>query len=214
MPSLPDGGSQVRAIALGIEIRGSLVIRAAGEQQLDRLGMRLLGGPHQGRGAAQLFLRVHVGLLIDEDLDGVHVAVARREHQRGFPVGAGLIYVRAGLQQLLDHGRVSVGAGQAQRRRAIAIRLLHVRAGGDQEVGDVQVIAVGRPLDGGGSIGLRQVHVRLLLDQRLHGGFVALHGRIRDGTVGGVQNREINRGNQYYGTSCHGVPDAHRVVSW
>ena len=126
--------------------------------------MRLIGGPHQRCSATNLLFRVHVGLLIDQDLDRVGIAVTRGEHQRSLAVRAKLVGIRAGLQQVLDHGCVSVNAGQAQRRGSVAIGLLHVRPAGDQQIGDVHVIAVGGPLDGRGSVGLRQVHVGLLLD--------------------------------------------------
>jgi hypothetical protein len=74
--------------------------------------MYLLSRPHQGRGTAQLLFRVHVGFVVDQDLDRVHVAVARREHDRRLLIRIALIYIRPGGEQFPDHGSAAVDAGQ------------------------------------------------------------------------------------------------------
>ena len=160
------------------------------DQQFHRLRMRLVGGPHQSRGSAQLVLGIHVGMLIQQHSDGVQIARARHQHQRRLAFRPELIRVGAGLQQLLDHRRASVQRRQIQRRGALAIGQLDVRAGRDQHVGHFQIVAISRPLDRRRAIRLRGVHIGFLLHQRLHRRPIAVHGRIGYRTVARRESAE------------------------
>ena len=91
------------------------------EQELDRSGMPLIGGPHQRRGASQRFLRVDLRAAVEQHLHRRHVAGARRHHQRRLSPRQRLVRIRARLQQALDDRRVAVQAGQRERREALAV---------------------------------------------------------------------------------------------
>src|SRR6185295_20278874 len=62
---------------------GDLQIGALGGQRADDVGASVGGGDHQRRFAFDLFLRVDVGAVREQCLDGIGGPRLRREHQRG-----------------------------------------------------------------------------------------------------------------------------------
>ena len=143
--------------------------------------MAFVGGPHQRRGSAQGFLRVHVGAVVEQHLHRLDVAGARRHHQR-----------RPAERQLLvrDRRRRSISAamiaaspftlashsGVAPSRFA-ALAFAPARISRSDHL---LVAAVHRPVQRRRAVGLRRIHVGVLRHQRAHGRLVAAHGRVGD----------------------------------
>ncbi len=167
MQTLRYGIGQIVARVAGIDFGHRVDAGSTLDQQLHRVGVRLLGGPHQSRGSAQLVLGVHVGVIIQKQFEGVQIARARYQHQRSFAFRAELIGIGAGLQQLPDHRRASMQGRQIQRRGAFTIPELDVRPSRDQHIRHFQIVAIHGPLDRCGAVGLRRIDVGFLFHQSL-----------------------------------------------
>ena len=143
--------------------------------------------PHQRGLALVVLLRVYIGSMVQQNLDGVRVASAGGGHQHGLTVlrrqGLG---IRAGLEQRFDHRRVAQSRGFGERRRAIAIRGLRIGSGLQQQFDSVQIVPMSRPMQRSSAVRLRRVHVGVLLYQRAQ----RLHVAILSG-VGGIGARGI-----------------------
>ena len=63
---------------MGMSLAFHMVLAASG------IGMPLLHGPHQSRCAAHRFLRVDIGLMVEEKLDRREIAIAGRKHEGSF----------------------------------------------------------------------------------------------------------------------------------
>ena len=110
------------------QTRVGLDIRAALDQELDRGRMAFVRGPHQGRGSAQGFLRIHLRAVVEQHLHRLHIAGARRFHERSPSQRELLIGISAGLDQRFNDGGIAVDARQPQRCGALAVRGLGIRA--------------------------------------------------------------------------------------
>ena len=148
-------------------IRAGLDIRAVLDQKLDGGGMAFVRGPHQSGGSAQGFLRIHIRAVVQQHLDRIDIAGARRHHERSPSQRELLIGIGSGLDQRLDDSGISVDAGQPQRRGAVAVRGLGIRAGAKQQVDHLFIGAEHRPVQRGRAIGLRRIHIGVLLHQLL-----------------------------------------------
>ena len=160
-------------------------------QQADDIGMPLGRGPHQRRLSAEIFFRVHFSAMLEQNLHGVHIAVARCFHQHCFGLrGDQRIGVRAGFEQLFDQ-RGSADADRfRQRRRAVTVERGRVRARREQRVHGFQIAPVRGPMQRRGAIGFRSIHVHMLFQQRADGlGVLILHGVHQRGiAVGGGES--------------------------
>jgi hypothetical protein len=183
------------------------VIGSAVEQRLHRRGVLLFDRPHQCRGAARGFLRIHFRPGSDQHFDRLGLAVSRGEHQRGLTVRSALFDVGAGFHQLVDHRHIAVKAGHHQRCHTLAIRRVDLGAGANQQVGRLEVIAIDRPLQGGRTVDAGRVDVRFLLQQRPQGCFVSLHhgvGNVAAGAVEGGDPQQECRDTRNDQAALHG----------
>ncbi len=178
--------------------------------------------PHQRGGAAQGVLRVHVGAVIEQDLDRVDVAGPRRHHEGRLAMRQdGHVRVGSGFQQLFDHRRVAVDAGQRQRSGALAVGGGHVCAGLNQQSCRLQVVAVHSPVQRRRTIGLRRIDVRALLQQRAQRRAVPFHDGIRDIAAGGAkadrgddERRRADSDYAYHRHLSRLAQDSHSHRTW
>jgi hypothetical protein len=163
------------------------------DQQLQCRRVSLIGGPHERRRAAQVFLGIDVRAVIEQGANRGDVARPRRHHQRRLAARHLLVRVRPGLEEPVDDLRLAVQGGQHQRREAFLVRHLGIRARLQEQVGQRDVGAIHRPVQRRRAVGLWQVHIRFLSDERPHGRDIASHGRVRHIALGGTDGRNTQQ---------------------
>ena len=84
-------------------IGSRLDVRAGRDQSLTASGWPARRPTSERVVPRSFSLRVDIGLVVEQNLDRVQVAVARGEHQRRFLLRIALVGVGAGLEQLVDH---------------------------------------------------------------------------------------------------------------
>ncbi len=113
-------------------------------------------------------LRVDVGAMRDQHLDGVRVIFDRRPHQRGLSQHAFLrVHVGAVIEQHRHHGRVAAACGGHQNRLVFRQAGVRVRARRQQRVDDGNVAVQRRQRQRRHAVPIRRFRVRARAQQQL-----------------------------------------------
>ena len=164
---MPSRAANSSAVSPRVErARGSA---ARIEQQPCRCRMSRRNRPHERRLLLLALAAVHVGAVLDERSQDVHVARARCRHRRGFACRLGNVGIRAGLEQQPRRRRVAVAAGERQRHDAVVVRRVHVGARFDEEGGHINVLPVNSPMQSGGAVRLARFGVGAACEERADG---------------------------------------------
>ena len=170
------------------KFRTGIDVRAVLDKHFDSRRMALGDRPHQGGRIAPSLLRVHLRSQVQQHFERVGLPGARRHHERGVSRfrqrGVG---VRAGLDELFNHGRIAIHGGEKQRCGALAVRGRYVGAGADQQLRHFQIVSANSPVERGGAVNLRRIDIGLPLQQGAHSLFIPLHGGVRQIASGCAQ---------------------------
>ena len=158
---------QIVARVPGIDLGLRANRRAMLNEQFYRLGMRLLGGPHQSRSRTQLVFCIHVGMMIQQHPHRIQLPVRAASISGVSPSGPSAFGSAPAFNTFSIIGALPSQRRQIQRCSAFAICQLNVGAGRYQHVRHLQIVAIHGPLDRRRSVGLRSVHVGFLLQRAL-----------------------------------------------
>ena len=128
--------------------------------------------------------------MIEQYLDRLHIARARRFHECSGSMQKTLVRVGSCLHERRCQDGVSVNAGQIERRCTLAVRGLDVRACSNQEVRHCLITLVHSPVKRRRAVRLGRIHIDVLRDEDAYSGSVAVHCGVCDvGTPRGRNHR-------------------------
>ena len=152
-----------------INLRTGVEIGTVANERLDCRRVVLGHRPHQSGRPPPRLLRVYVGPMVQQQLDGAHFSGAGRHHEGCIAVrGQRRVRVDAGREESLNHGDAAIDGGELHRRSAGMVGGRYVGAGLDKQPCRVDVVTPDGPMQGRRAIDLRRVDGSASLQQRLN----------------------------------------------